>query len=304
MKNKLKVSVLGATGLVGQTYIKLLQSHPWFELVDLASSKRSAGKVFSEAINQEWLLSDCKTEKIKNIQVRDASEIDKMDRNVDLVFSAIDYPNKRKTKKLEFDYAKAGFPLISNNSVNRWTEDVPMIIPEINYEHTELISIQKSNRGFNKGFVVTKPNCSLQSYLVTLVALENAGYPVDKVLVATMQALSGGGKRALEADEMKGNVIPFIKDEEEKTEKEPLKILGELTTSGIKNTTKLSISSTCTRVPVINGHMAVVNILFKNKIPTINKMKSIWSNYKSIPQLMKFPFAPKKPIIFSKKIFK
>ena len=298
MKNKLKVSVLGATGLVGQNYIKLLQSHPWFELVDLASSPRSAGKFYWEAINKQWLLSGGITEKIKNTKVRDASDIYKTDGNVDIVFSALDYPDKRKTKKLEFDYAKAGFPLISNNSANRWTEDVPMIIPEINHEHTELIPIQQSNRGFNKGFVVTKPNCSLQSYLVTLVALEKAGYPVEKVQVTTMQALSGGGKKALDADEMRENVIPFIKGEEEKTEQEPLKILGDLTTSGINNTNKLSISSTCTRVPVIDGHIAVVNILFKNKIPTVKNMKSIWNNYKSVPQLMKFPFAPENPIIY------
>ena len=189
--------------------------------------------------------------------------------------------------------------MISNSSANRWTDDVPMIIPEINPDHVDIIPLQQSTRNLPaSGFVTVKPNCSIQSYLVTLFALEEAGFPVDQVQVTTLQALSGGGQTTITSLEMRENVIPFIGGEEEKTENEPLKILGHVTNAGIQNTDQIDISATCTRVPVIDGHTAVVNIRFKDKKPSIDTVKSVWQNFKGLPQTEKFPMAPNKPILY------
>jgi len=299
MTKKTNVSVLGATGLVGQNYIRLLSNHPWFDVVDVAASPRSAGKRYIEAVGDNWLMPDKIPSSVENLVVRDVQNLDEFPVGIQCIFSAMDLPIKNDTSNLEFEYAGKGYPVISNSSANRWTSDVPMIIPEINADHADIIPIQQTNRGLPKnGFVAVKPNCSLQTYLVTLTALEEAGFPVDQVHVTTLQALSGGGKKVLMAQEFKENVIPFIDGEEEKTEKEPLKILGRITESGIENTDRIEISSICTRVPVIDGHTAVVSINFKNKKPSLDMIKSIWKNFKSIPQIEQFPMAPEVPIYY------
>ncbi len=299
MKQKINVSVLGATGMVGQNYLRLLDGHPWFKVVDVAASPRSAGKTYADAVSGNWLMPGDIPSNVKNITVRKAKDIDAIPGDVNCIFSAMDLPDKADTRDLEFAYARAGYPIISNSSANRWTEDVPMIIPEINPGHTDVIPIQQANRNFpDSGFVAVKPNCSIQSYLVTLAALEEAGFLVDQVQVTALQALSGAGQAGITSEEMQENVIPYIGGEEEKTENEPLKILGKVAGSGIKKTDRVDISATCTRVPVIDGHTAVVNIRFKNEKPSLNTIKSIWGQFKALPQEAEFPMAPDKPIIY------
>ena len=296
---KIKVGVLGATGMVGQNYIRLLANHPWFDVADVAASPRSAGKQYHDAVGDNWLMSDKIPSAIENLVVRNVQDFDAIPQNVKCVFSGMNLPKKEETRNLEFDYANAGFPIISNSSANRWTKDVPMIIPEINPDHIQVIPIQQSRRGLpTSGFVAVKPNCSLQSYLVALHALEKAGFPVDQVQVTTLQALSGGGQATITAPEMKDNVIPYISGEEEKTENEPLKILGQITNDGIENTDRINISATCTRVPVIDGHLAVVYIRFKDKKLSIDAIKSIWNEYKGLPQTENLPTSPERPIIY------
>ena len=299
MNKKVNVSVLGATGMVGQNYLRLLENHPWFHVVDVAASPRSAGKKYEDAVGGNWLMPGEIPNSVKDLVVRDVRDFDAISENVKCVFSAMDLPDKTDTRNLEFEYAKAGYPMISNSSANRWTDNVPMIIPEINPDHVDIIPLQQSTRNLPaSGFVAVKPNCSIQSYLVTLFALEEAGFPVDQVQVTTLQALSGGGQTTITSLEMRENVIPFIGGEEEKTENEPLKILGHVTNAGIQNTDQIDISAICTRVPVIDGHTAVVNIRFKDKKPSIDTVKSIWQNFKGLPQTEKFPMAPNKPILY------
>ena len=242
MIKKIPVSVIGATGMVGQKYIQLLSNHPWFQIIDIGASLKSSGKKYEDAVNDTWSM-DCEIpDNIKNLILRDANSLSKIPKNVRCIFSAIELDNKTDTKNLEFKYASKGYAVISNSSANRMTEDVPMIIPEINPSHTDVITIQQRNRNLpSNGFVAVKPNCSIQSYLTTITALEEAGYPIEKVQVTTLQALSGGGLATITSKNMKGNVIPFINGEEEKTENEPLKILGRLTKTGIQNTKKIEI---------------------------------------------------------------
>jgi aspartate-semialdehyde dehydrogenase len=237
--------------------------------------------------------------KIKELIVRDVNDFEKIPKNVSCVFSAIELSEKEDTRNLEFKYAKADYALISNSSANRFTNDVPMIIPEINPEHTGIIPIQRSNRNLpENGFIAAKPNCSIQSYLVTLYALEKAGFPIKHVQVTTLQAISGAGQAGLTSEEMRENVVPFIGGEEEKTEKEPLKILGKVTENGIQNYNQIEISALCTRVPVVDGHTAVVHVTFKENIPSLEQIKSIWTDFKGIPQHQNLPMAPKRPIIY------
>ena len=299
MTKKIKVSILGATGMVGQNYIRLLADHPWFDVADVAASPRSAGKQYIDAVGDNWLMPDKIPPAIENLVVRDVRDFDELPAGIHCIFSAMDLPKKTDTSDLEFEYAVKDYPVVSTSSANRWTEDVPMIIPEINPDHADVIPIQQANRDLpQRGFVAVKPNCSIQSYLVTLTALEEAGFPIDQVQVTTLNALSGAGQAGLSSKEMKENVIPFIGGEEEKTEKEPLKILGRVTESGIENTDRLVISATCTRVPVIDGHTAVVNIRFNNEKPSLETIKSVWKNFKAVPQLEQFPMAPERPILY------
>ncbi len=295
---KYNIGILGATGVVGQNYIKLLRNHPWFQVVDVAASPRSANKTYEEAVKQKWQMPFSIPGDLKEMIVRDVQDFKSLNPDVKFVFSAISLPNKEDIKKIEFEYAKKGIPVISNNSAHRWTPDVPMIIGEINSEHINVIPIQQKQKGFTNGFVVVKPNCSLQSYLTPIFALEKAGYKINNLIITTLQAVSGAGYPGVPSLDMIDNIVPYVGGEEEKTEKEPLKILGKVSENGIINNDSIKISATCTRVPVIDGHTASVNMKFKDKVPSKEKIIEIWKNFKSIPQELDLPFAPKQPIIY------
>lgn len=295
---KFKVGILGATGMVGQNYIRLLENHPYFDVVYLSASANSSGKKYKDAVAGRWVMDTPIPENIKNIVVEDVSDIKKIQNKCDFVFSAFEMSDKNLIKKIEEDYANAGIPVVSNASANRWTLDVPMLIPEINSEHLNMIKIQQKNHSWKKGFIVVKPNCSLQSYITPIYALEKAGYPVKKIIITTMQAVSGAGYPGVSSLDMIDNVVPFIGGEEEKTQEEPLKILGKIENGKFVNKKGLEISATCTRVPVSDGHTASVNILFKDKKPSKEEILKIWKNFKSEPQKLNLPSAPLQPIIY------
>ena len=295
---KYKIGILGATGIVGQNYINLLQNHPWFQIVDIAASPRSAGKTYEEAVKAKWQMSFSIPENVRKLIVRDVQDFDKINKDLSFVFSAINMPTKEQIKELEIEYAKRGIPVISNNSAHRWTPDVPMIIPEINHEHVNIIPIQRKNRSFSRGFVVVKPNCSLQSYLTPVFALEKAGYKIDKLIITTLQAISGAGYPGVSSLDVVDNIVPYIGGEEEKTENEPLKILGKVGKDRIINDESIQISATCTRVPVTDGHTASVNMKFKDKKPVKEEILQIWKEFKSLPQELDLPYSPKQPIIY------
>jgi len=299
---KFKVGILGATGTVGQNYIRLLQGHPWFEIIDVAASPRSAGKSYEDAVKAKWQMPISIPNDIKELIVRDVQDFQKIPPDLTFVFSAINMPTKEQIKDLEIEYAKRDLPVISNNSAHRWTSDVPMIIGEINHEHANIIPAQQKRNGFTKGFIVVKPNCSLQSYLTPIHALESASYKVDKLIITTLQAVSGAGYPGVPSLDIVDNIVPYIPGEEEKTEKEPLKILGKVGKHGIEDDTSIQISATCTRVPVSDGHTASVNIKFKEKIPTKAEIIKIWSSFRSVPQELDLPFAPEIPIIYLENI--
>ncbi|MFX1304610.1 MAG: aspartate-semialdehyde dehydrogenase [Promethearchaeota archaeon] len=299
---KFKVGILGATGVVGQNYIKLLQNHPWFQIVDVAASPRSANKTYKEAVKEKWQMSFSIPHLLQNLIVRDVQDFESLNSEVNLVFSAISLPNKEDIKTIEFKYAEKGIPVISNNSAHRWTPDVPMIIGEINHNHTDIIPIQQRKRGFGNGFVVVKPNCSLQSYLTPIYALQKAGYKIDKLIITTLQAVSGAGYPGVPSMDIIDNIVPYIGGEEEKTEREPLKILGKVGNNGIVNNESIQISATCTRVPVSDGHTASVNMKFTDKKPKKEEIIKIWKDFKSVPQELDLPFAPKQPIIYLENI--
>ncbi len=300
--DKLKIGILGATGIVGQNYIRLLQGHPWFEIVDVAASPRSAGKTYKEATGPKWQMPISIPDTVKNLVVRDVQDFDSIPTNLSFVFSAINMPTKDQIKELEFKYAKNGIPVISNNSAHRWTPDVPMIIGEVNPEHVNVIPLQQKKREFSNGFVAVKPNCSIQSYVTPIYALEKAGYKIEKLIITTLQAVSGAGYPGVPSLDMIDNIVPYIGGEEEKSEKEPQKIFGKIEENGIVNDSSIDISATCTRVPIVDGHTACVNMKFKDKIPTMEEIKRIWSDFKSLPQELDLPFAPKKPIIYLENI--
>jgi aspartate-semialdehyde dehydrogenase len=299
---KFNVGILGATGTVGQNYIKLLQNHPWFEIIDVAASPRSAGKSYREAVKEKWQMPIPIPNGIKNLAVRDVQDFKNIPEDMNFVFSAINMPTKAQIKDLELEYAKMGFPVISNNSAHRWTADVPMIIGEVNHEHVKVIPIQQKNHRFKKGFIVVKPNCSLQSYLTPIHALGQAGYKVNKLIITTLQAVSGAGYPGVPSLDIVDNIVPYINGEEEKTEKEPLKILGKIGKNGIEQDESIKISATCTRVPVSDGHTASVNIKFKDKVPLKVDIIKIWRDFVSVPQELQLPFAPKQPILYLENI--
>jgi aspartate-semialdehyde dehydrogenase len=296
---KIKVGILGATGMVGQNYIKLLENHPWFDVVYLAASSNSAGMKYSDAVKGRWQMTTPIPQKIKNIKVEDVSDIEKIKGKCNFVFSAFEISDKNLVKEIEEKYAEAGIPVVSNASANRWTDDVPMLIPEINANHTDILSIQKKNHGWKEGFIVVKPNCSLQSYLTPIYALNKAGFPIKKIFITTLQAVSGAGYPGVPSLDMIDNVVPFIGGEEEKTENEPLKILGEIKNGIFVKNKDLKISAQCMRVPVSDGHLACVSILFKTKKPTKDQILKIWNDFKGVPQDLKLPFAPIQPIIYN-----
>ena len=287
--SKLKVGILGGTGFVGQRFVTLLENHPFFEIVVIAASGRSAGKTYEAAVNGRWKLTIPMPEGVKNLIVKDVNQVDEIASQVDFVFCAVDMP-KAEIKKLEEKYAKAEIPVISNNSANRSISDIPMVIPEINSDHFSVIEQQKNRLGTKRGFIAVKPNCSIQSYVPALSALLKFG--PNKVVVSTYQAISGAGKTFKDWPEMNDNVIPYIGGEEEKSEQEPLKIWGELKDGKIIPATKPLISTQCIRVSVSDGHLATVSVSFDKK-PSKEEILKLWKNYKGRPQELSLPSAPK-----------
>lgn len=287
---KFNVGIIGATGMVGQRFALLLENHPWFNVTTLAASANSAGKSYKDAVGNRWAMKDAMPEKFADMQVLDAEkDIEKIVANVDFVFCAVNM-KKDEIKALEETYAKHECPVISNNSAHRFTPDVPMIIPEINADHAEIIKSQRERLGTKRGFIAVKSNCSLQSYVPALYPLDKFG--VDKVLVCTYQAISGAGKTFERWPEMIDNVIPYIGGEEEKSEKEPLKIWGKIENSEIVPADSPKFTAQCLRVPVSDGHMAAVYVTFKNK-PSKEEILDTWKSFKGEPQDLNLPLAPK-----------
>ncbi len=288
---KFNVGIIGATGMVGQRFSLLLENHPWFNVVALAASPRSAGKKYEDAVGKKWAMTSPIPEKMKDMIVMDATaDIDKIASSVDFVFCAVDM-KKDEIKALEERYAKAECPVVSNNSANRGTPDVPMVVPEINADHIEIIKAQRKRLGTKRGFIAVKSNCSLQSYVPALHPLM-ADFGVTKALVCTYQAISGAGKTFETMPEIVDNVIPYIGGEEEKSEQEPLQIWGHIEGDKIVNATAPSITAQCLRVPVSDGHMAAVFASFEKK-PTKEQMLEAWKNFKGVPQELGLPSAPK-----------
>ena len=296
---KINVGVLGATGMVGQRYIALLENHPWFEVTYVAASPRSAGKKYSDAVMNRWLIGSDVPSAVANLTVQDANDEKAALGKCKFVFSALEM-GKDEIKALEERYAAEGIPVVSNASANRWTEDVPMLIPEINSAHLDIIKKQQQHHGWKKGFIAVKPNCSLQTYMMPIYALQSAGYPIKRMIVTTLQATSGAGYPGVASFDMIDNIVPFIGGEEEKTEKEGLKILGKVAGDKIENAAGPIVSSTCTRVPVIDGHTATVNLEFdlpEDKKPSLEQIEKVWTSFTSVPQELKLPSAPVHPIV-------
>ena len=292
MDKKLKVGILGGTGMVGQRFISLLENHPWFEVVAIAASPRSAGKKYEDAIGGRWKMTTPMPEAVKDIIVEDVSNVEKVASKVDFVFSAVDM-SKDEIKKIEEEYAKTETPVVSNNSAHRWTPDVPMVVPELNPEHLEVIESQKKRLGTTRGFIAVKPNCSIQSYTPALHALKKAGYEPKTVVATTYQAISGAGKTFKDWPEMEGNIIPFIGGEEEKSEQEPLRIWGHIENGEIVKADGPVITTQCIRVPVLNGHTAAVFVTFEEgKKPSKEEIIRVWREYSGVPQELKLPSAP------------
>ncbi|MFW2489998.1 aspartate-semialdehyde dehydrogenase [Clostridium chromiireducens] len=289
MGNKLKVGIIGATGMVGQRFACLLENHPWFEVTVLAASKNSSGMTYEEAVKDRWKMTTSLPEKYKDMVVKDAFEVEDICNKVDFVFCAISL-NKKQTKLLEEEYAKHETPVVSNNSANRNVEDVPVLIPEINGAHAQIIESQKKRLGTKRGFIAVKPNCSIQSYVPPVNALME--YEPQTILACTYQAISGAGKTFNECPEILDNVIPFIDGEEEKSENEPLKIWGKVENNKIINAQNPIITTQCIRVPVTNGHLAAVFVNFKKK-PSKEEIIKAWESFKAPEIVLNLPSAPK-----------
>lgn len=288
---KYNVGIIGATGMVGQRFSLLLSDHPWFNVTALAASSSSAGKTLGEAVKGRWAMTEEIPQNLKDMVILDAEkDIDEIVSKVDFVFCAVNM-KKDEIKALEEKYAKKECPVVSNNSAHRFTDDVPMIIPEINPEHLDVIPSQRERLGTKKGFIAVKSNCSLQSYVPALFPLDEK-FGVDKVLVCTYQAISGAGKTFERWPEMIDNVIPYIGGEEEKSEKEPLKIWGKVEDGEIKLADSPKFTAQCIRVPVSDGHLAAVYVTFKNK-PTKDEIINTWNEFKGDPQELELPHAPK-----------
>ncbi len=294
---KINVGVIGATGMVGQNYIRLLNNHPWFNVTYVAASPKSAGKSYEEAVMGKWQMISDPPENVRKLIVRDANDVSQAIGKCALVFSALEM-EKEKIKELEAAYAKAGIAVFSNASANRHVDNIPMLIPEINSNHIEIIPQQKKANGWDKGFIVVKPNCSLQSYMAPVYALIKAGYEVKRMIITTMQAVSGAGYPGVPSLDMIDNIVPFISGEEDKSEVEPQKIMGKIVNGKIVNDTSMKISAHCNRVPVIDGHTACVSLEFGAKKPSLEEIRKIWEDFRSEPQELNLPFAPKKPIIY------
>ncbi len=288
-----RVGVIGATGMVGQRFVTLLEHHPWFHLATLAASPRSAGKTYEQAVEGRWAMKTPIPAQAREMVMLDAAkDIETIAGMVDFVFCAVDM-KKEEIRALEDAYAKAECPVISNNSAHRWTEDVPMIIPELNADHARIIPAQRARLGTKRGFIAVKSNCSIQSYAPLLTPLMLAGYEIDKVLACTYQAISGAGKTFERWPEMVDNVIPYIGGEEEKSEQEPLKVWGRIEGGKIVKADGPAITSQCLRVPVSDGHTAAVFVSFKGEKPSIERIKEIWAGFRGRAQELELPSAPK-----------
>ena len=289
MNEKLKVGILGGTGMVGQRFISLLENHPWFEVTTIAASSRSAGNTYEEAVGGRWKMTSPMPEAVKKLVVMNVNEVEAVASKVDFVFSAVDM-SKEEIRAIEDEYAKTETPVVSNNSAHRWTPDVPMVVPEINPEHFAVIEAQKKRLGTKRGFVAVKPNCSIQSYAPALFALKEFG--PKEVVATTYQAISGAGKTFKDWPEMVENVIPYIGGEEEKSEQEPLKLFGKVVDDHIEKAELPVITTQCVRVPVLDGHTAAVFVNFEKK-PTKEEIIDRWVNFKGLPQELNLPSAPK-----------
>lgn len=294
MSQKLKVGIVGGTGMVGQRFIQLLDGHPWFEVTSIAASSNSAGKPYAESVQGRWKLDTPIPEHVKNIIVQDAAQVEQVAADVDFVFCAVDM-KKNEIQALEEAYAKTGTPVISNNSAHRWTPDVPMVIPEINPGHIDVIAAQRKRLGTSTGFIAVKPNCSIQSYVPALHALLD--YKPTNVVASTYQAISGAGKNFTDWPEMLDNVIPYIGGEEEKSEQEPLRIWGSVVDGEIVKAASPIITTQCIRVPVADGHLATVFVSFENKPPK-DEILDRWLKFKGRPQELELPSAPKQFITY------
>ncbi|MCD7760474.1 MAG: aspartate-semialdehyde dehydrogenase [Clostridiales bacterium] len=290
---KYKVGVVGCTGMVGQRFVTLLENHPWFQITALAASARSAGKTYGEVAGKRWLMSTPMPESVKDMVILDAeADMDTFCDRVDFTFCAVNM-KKDQIKALEEAYAKHECPVVSNNSAHRHTPDVPMVVPEINPQHIQIIDSQRKRLGTRRGFIAVKSNCSLQSYVPALHPLREK-YGLDKALVCTYQAISGAGKNFTTWPEMVDNVIPYIGGEEEKSEQEPMKLWGEIVGDEIVDAVSPSITSQCLRVPVTDGHMAAVFMSFpEGKKPSVEEIKEVWASYRGRAQELELPSAPK-----------
>ena len=288
MEKKLKVGILGATGMVGQRFIALLENHPWFQVVTVAASPRSAGRTYEEAVGDRWKMTTPMPEAVKKLVVMNVNEVEKVAAGVDFVFSAVDM-TKDEIKAIEEAYAKTETPVVSNNSAHRWTPDVPMVVPEINPEHFDVIPFQKKRLGTERGFIAVKPNCSIQSYAPVLTAWKE--FEPYEVVATTYQAISGAGKTFKDWPEMEGNIIPYIGGEEEKSEQEPLRLWGTIEDGVIVKAQSPVITCQCVRVPVLNGHTAAVFVKFRKKVTKEQLIEKL-REFKGVPQELKLPSAP------------
>ena len=288
MEKKLKVGILGATGMVGQRFIALLENHPWFQVVTVAASPRSAGRTYEEAVGDRWKMTTPMPEAVKKLVVMNVNEVEKVAAGVDFVFSAVDM-TKDEIKAIEEAYAKTETPVVSNNSAHRWTPDVPMVVPEINPEHFDVIPFQKKRLGTERAFIAVKPNCSIQSYAPVLTAWKE--FEPYEVVATTYQAISGAGKTFKDWPEMEGNIIPYIGGEEEKSEQEPLRLWGTIEDGVIVKAQSPVITCQCVRVPVLNGHTAAVFVKFRKKVTKEQLIEKL-REFKGVPQELKLPSAP------------
>lgn len=288
MSEKLRVAILGGTGMVGQRFIALLENHPWFEVTTIAASPRSAGKTYEESVKGRWKMDTPIPESVRNIVVKDVQDVVAVSSDVDFCFSAVDM-SKDEIRRIEEEYAKTETPVVSNNSAHRWTPDVPMVIPEINPEHTAVIEYQKKRLGTQKGFIAVKPNCSIQSYTPALAAWKE--FKPYQAVVSTYQAISGAGKTFKDWPEMVGNIIPYIAGEEEKSEKEPLRIFGHIRDGVIVPADDIAITSQCIRVPILYGHTATAFVNFREN-PTKEQLVQALRDFKGVPQELNLPSAP------------
>lgn len=288
MEKKLKVGILGATGMVGQRFIALLENHPWFQVVTVAASPRSAGRTYEEAVGDRWKMTTPMPEAVKKLVVMNVNEVEKVAAGVDFVFSAVDM-TKDEIKAIEEAYAKTETPVVSNNSAHRWTPDVPMVVPEINPEHFDVIPFQKKRLGTERGFIAVKPNCSIQSYAPVLTAWKE--FEPYEVVATTYQAISGAGKTFKDWPEMEGNIIPYIGGDEEKSEQEPLRLWGTIEDGVIVKAQSPVITCQCVRVPVLNGHTAAVFVKFRKKVTKEQLIEKL-REFKGVPQELKLPSAP------------